>query len=400
MRLQQTAGNRAVAALALQRDPESPGLPAPPRPVVPAVPDPVAITPLPAGALRVAALPRTRFSGLATVTEFAEALAAQYSRRVAQGDLVEQRRNVAERRTGRSLAAQPGIPGESREERRRRISREAQAARNTIPTPARGDDAAWKRLREDYRTHMLKDLTEDWDQHIAAAEAQSMPAHTLANTWMVNRNQELLFRLVQPSRPPGSLDMWTHFRVMSPAQEEAAFGTRASTDYDPWDLQIRPRPRGAQFVTERTAQFLMALRSRFSDVRWTTRVGHGSPGFVNRGLSLDLYLTGERGANVPLPGLRGDTFWVRGQVVELFNAMDEAAEETDFRFAALYNDFSAANAANNVLRRGRVGFAGNVSGGGSLNYHGGGNRLHVHVDLVPGELVVLTRQGARRQGAR
>ena len=79
----------------------------------------------------------------------------------------------------------------------------------------------------------------------------------------------------------------------------------------------------------------------------------------------------------------------------LFHALDDTAGTTHFHFYALYNDFSAARAANGFLTRGSVDFAGNVDASGGFNYHGGGEKLHVHLDLVPDELMVLTPAGQR-----
>ncbi len=87
---------------------------------------------------------------------------------------------------------------------------------------------------------------------------------------------------------------------------------------------------------------------------------------------------------------------MRENVAALFDALDATAAELDFRFFAIYNDFAVARWANMRMTRGNVGFAGSIDASGALNYHGGGLKLHVHVDLVPPALYAADNPKLRK----
>jgi hypothetical protein len=364
-------------------------VPSPPTPPVLVVADPVPVTPVPASGKLVKDLPRISFSRLPEVSRFAEALAVEYGRRVTKPDLLPKLQEATGQWTRRYWERFPPYPGETPKARAALVDKMVKAAQKTISASLPENE-----LREKYREKMLSNLEDSWQRHVMARSTQAMPAHTLANLWMVNRNQELLFALEHPSRPPGSLDLFTHYRIMTPEEELAAPDGLAPANVDP-NTVPGGRRVSAQSITTRAATFLKELHGLFPSQHWTTRGGHGSGGVKGRGLSVDLYLDRPANRLLPLPGLSTETFWERERMLELFHALEAAAAMTSFHFLAIYNDFSVARAANEFLTRGSVGFAGDIDTGGGLNYHGGGAVLHVHLDLIPDELVVLTHPPKR-----
>ena len=415
--LQRSAGNRATARL-LQRQPpdggaEGPGClatapdapqpaqaPPQPAPAAPAAPaaapaapswlaTPVADVAHPVGfseltdSRRVSELPRDQaFGGLAPVAAFAAQMRDEMLRRSRArlagsvlSDLQARARTAAE-------AERP--TGETSRARRDRI----QAAVRGVATPTDADvDAA-----------ILERLQASFAEHMASHQAQGMSVAGLANAWMRNRQEALLFDTETQTRPRDQARMWTNFWIEPEAEDEepveshppgvsldVADGGRAATD-------------GAR-VDPRTVTFLDAFHQRFPHVTFQTYMGHGSGGFQRRGLSVDVYLSG-RGYTTQTA--RG--FWERDRVVELFENLDATAEALDYRYFAIYNDFAVARHVNARARFGNVGFAGGVDRGGALNYHGGGIKLHVHVDLVPPDLRASDnpsrREGARERGQR
>ena len=217
-----------------------------------------------------------------------------------------------------------------------------------------------------------------------------MTVSTIANAWMTNRAEQLLFDTVTQSRPRGQARMWTNLWI-APAAEGAR-----PVDHDPTvgvPLTTAPNGRpgdGGALVDPRTITFLTALNGRFPNVSFGTYRDHGSGGFVGRGLSVDLTLTGRLGRQD-----RDRHFWVRQNVLSLLVAVDATAAGLGYRFFAIYNDFAVAQAANAQVTTGNVGFAANIDAHGGLNYHGGGIKLHVHIDLVPPDLISTTRPPPR-----
>jgi hypothetical protein len=231
--LQRTAGNRATARL-LQRQPPDGGAPdgglpdagsgclatAPeaPQPAATATPDgsgwlasPVADAPHPVtftdltDARRVRDIARDQaFGGLDEVSRFAGALRDEMLRRgrtrLTASVLADLRARA------RTAAEGQRIEGESSRARRDRI--QAAATGVAAPTDAEVDAAILERLRESFA------------EHLGSRQAQDMTVAELANAWMRNRQEGLLFDTETQTRPRGQARMWSNFWIEPEAEDE------------------------------------------------------------------------------------------------------------------------------------------------------------------------------------
>jgi hypothetical protein len=316
------------------------------------------------------------FGGLAPVATFAAGMRDEILRRGRPRLTAEILSGL--RAQARTAATAERITGETSAARRARIQAAVDAV--ATPTDAEVDAVILERLRAHFA------------EHLASRQAPGMSVSGLANAWMRNRQEALLFETETVRRPRDQARMWTNLWIEPEAEDEepveshppgvsldTAAGGRAAGD-------------GAR-VDPRTVTFLDAFHARFPHVTFGTYMGHGSGGFQRRGLSVDINLSG-RGYQES--NARG--FWNRDRVVELFEALDATAQALDYRYFAIYNDFAVARHVNERARFGNVGFAGGVDSGGALNYHGGGIKLHVHLDLVPPDLRASDNP-SRREGA-
>jgi hypothetical protein len=359
---------------------------------VPDVPPPVTFTPVPDDGRHVPDLDTTQdFSGIAEVRQLAENLAREYAGRTAGAALSAE---LARRRQAAQHAAEQEHPErESAAARRRRVTAAGRTVAPLTPDEQGAALAAAERER-------LDALRADWARHLSAGQARALRAGTLANAWMRNRVQQLLFDTENQPRPAGQQRLWSNVWITP----EAPGAPSVESDPSAGGVDLGTVPGGQSagskkrpvLVDPRVAGFLTALHDRFPTVRFETYGHHGSTGFAGRGLSLDVYLTGTNSDTRHRYGTQNDQgFWDRDEVQELLLAVDETAVETNFRFFAIYNDFAVARQANSRLRQGNVGFAGNVDRGGGLNYHGGGIKLHVHLDLLPPDLATTERPARR-----
>lgn len=132
-------------------------------------------------------------------------------------------------------------------------------------------------------------------------------------------------------------------------------------------------------VAPLTGRFAAELRRRFGEVRMSNYRGHGGGAFLNRGYSLDLFLSGrdERG------------FYRREDAIRLARAIAAAARAVNADWRIIYNDYSVAEEINREFRRTHMIFVGGVRRDRAkrvtgLNWHGPDPLiLHFHLDLAP-----------------
>jgi hypothetical protein len=331
------------------------------------------------------------FNGLTVVRDYARALAAELGRRkqarVATRVLTA-RQNEA-RQTARTTAEAETVEHETAAARRRRIgaAQTAAAAGATGPTADEATEIA--------RKEAMAALVASWIRHVHAPSTQAYTVAHLANAWMNNRGQEGLFDTETVTRPADQTRLWSNLWITPPAADETPLESDTTRGVG---LGTVPggTPSGAVLIDPRIVPFLTDLHTRLPHVSYGTYAHHGSVGFAGRGLSIDMRLEGVDRASGDSPrrdwGEETASHWyTRSNAADLLLAIDAAAAASNVHFFAIYNDFSVARFANMNLHNGSVGFAANIDAGGSMNYHGGGEKLHVHVDILPADLAATTR---------
>jgi hypothetical protein len=177
----------------------------------------------------------------------------------------------------------------------------------------------------------------------------------LRTGWMVGRREEVDFQTLMPATIP---DL-PHF-----LPPPLAAGTT------PTLVPIEPEGSGTPITLE-AKRFLVELRRRTSGFDASNYRRHGSRGFVDRGLSVDLMLRDR---------LDSRGFYPRDKAAAFLLTVDAAARAAGLRWRVLYNDFAVAAHINRVTRARHVLFIGQP--GSNLNWHGP-LILHFHVDLAP-----------------
>jgi hypothetical protein len=331
------------------------------------------------------------FNGLTVVADYARALAAELGRRrqarVATRVLTA-RQNEA-RQSARTTAEAETVEHEAAGARRRRIA----AAQTTAAAGATGPTA--DEATEIARREAMAALVASWIRHVHAPSTQAYTVAHLANAWMNNRGQEGLLDTETVTRPADQARMWSNLWITPPAADETPMESDTTQGVG---LGTVPggSPSGATLIDPRIVPFLTDLHTRIPHVSYGTYAHHGSVGFAGRGLSIDMTLEGADRATATTPRRNwaeqtASQWYTRGNVADLLLAIDAAAAATSVQFFAIYNDFSVARFGNMHLHNGNVGFAANIDAGGSMNYHGGGEKLHVHVDILPADLAATTR---------
>jgi hypothetical protein len=226
------------------------------------------------------------------------------------------------------------------------------------------------------RDDQVKSFAESWDAHVKSPQAPNLKVSTLANAWMRNRQEELLVVTETIKRASGQFNMWGRDAIPGLA------GFPEHLDEDDSAHSLSEAPGGHDggklgHVHEATIKFLTALKKRAPGATFETYHNHGSWPLMGRGLSVDCYITA---------GTTSRQFWERPKVAEFLDAIEATAKDLDYRYFAIYNDFAVEKYVNEKATYGSAGFAGGLDKGKSLNYHGGGLKLHVHLDLVPPEM--------------
>jgi hypothetical protein len=233
-------------------------------------------------------------------------------------------------------------------------------------------DASLATARDD----QVKAFAESWDAHIKSPQAPNLKVSTLANAWMRNRQEELLVVTETVKRAAGQFNMWGRDAI------PGLVGFPEHLDEDETAHSLSEAPGGHDggkvgHVHEATIKFVTALNKRAPTATFETYHNHGSWPLMGRGLSVDCYITA---------GTTSRQFWERPKVAAFLDAIEDTAKELDYRYFAIYNDFAVEKYVNEKATYGSAGFAGGLDKGKSLNYHGGGLKLHVHLDLVPPEM--------------
>jgi hypothetical protein len=177
----------------------------------------------------------------------------------------------------------------------------------------------------------------------------------LRTGWMVGHREKVDFDTLMPSSIPALANF-----IPPPL----AAGTRPAL------VPIAPEGSGTP-ITPEAKRFLVELRRRAAGFDAGNYARHGSQGFVDRGLSLDLTLRD------PVDS-RG--FYPRDKAAAFLLNVDAAAHAAGLRWRVLYNDFAVAVHINKLKRARHVAFIG--SPGKNLNWHGP-LVLHFHLDLAP-----------------
>jgi hypothetical protein len=331
------------------------------------------------------------FNGLTAVRDYARALATELGRRrqARVTTRVLGARQEEARHSARTAAEAETVTGETAAARRRRIAaaQTAAAAGATGPTADEATEIA--------RKEAMAALVASWIRHVHAPSTQGYTVGHLANAWMNNRGQEGLVDTETVTRPTDQARMWSNLWITPPAADETPMESDTTRGVG---LGTVPggTNSGATLIDPRIVPFLTDLHTRIPHVSYGTYAHHGSVGFAGRGLSIDMTLSGVDRASGDTPrrdwGEQTASQWyARSNAADLLLALDAAAAATNTHFFAIYNDFSVARFANMHLHNGSVGFAANIDAGGSMNYHGGGEKLHVHVDILPADLAATTR---------
>ena len=183
----------------------------------------------------------------------------------------------------------------------------------------------------------------------------------LTRAWMISREEQMRFQLDRPATVAG-------LGAFAPPAKHVA-------------LVRDPLVSGSDVapVAPLTVRFARELKRRFGAVDISNYRGHGGGAFLDRGYSLDLFLTGR--------DPRG--FYKPEDAKRLLRAVHAAAGAVGADWRTIYNDFSVADAINRELKRNHVIFVGGVTRNKTkhvtgLNWHGPDPLiLHVHLDLAP-----------------
>lgn len=226
-------------------------------------------------------------------------------------------------------------------------------------------------LVEDHRLTLKGALLRDANMRRAAARKRKIAyqprigadlatySAAVTKAWKTSREQSMLFQLDKNPRV-------APLRFQPPA-------ARPTLATDPAVSGSDQAP-----VAALTSNFVRELKRRVPGIDCSTYPRHGSAGFVDFGLSVDLHL-GQPAA---------DGFYPKPAATALLRAVDQAAQVAGAEWRAIYNDFAVANAINTETGRRHVIYvghparsAGRVTG---LVWHGPAPLiLHVHVDLTP-----------------
>jgi hypothetical protein len=323
------------------------------------------------------------FTGIAELKRFAGALADEYlSRQRAEtaygkatrakiaAKLLKALQDKASADAGAKYDAE--LPEGAKADKKARDAAMKAAVKAAVAPADAAVDASLVTARDD----QVKAFAESWDAHIKSPQAPNLTVSTLTNAWMRNRQEEMLVVTETLKRAAGQFNMWSRDAI------PGLVGFPEHLDEDETAHSLSEAPGGQDggklgHVHEATIKFLTALKKRAPTATFATYHNHGSWPLMGRGLSVDCYI------GAPATSRQ---FWERPKVAEFLDAIEETAKELDYRYFAIYNDFAVEKYVNEKATYGSAGFAGGLDRGKSLNYHGGGLKLHVHLDLVPPEM--------------
>ena len=326
------------------------------------------------------------FSGIAELKRFSGALADEYlARQRAATPYGKATRAAVAAKLLKALqdAAKTGANAQADTDKldKKALDLAVKAAVKAVTPPSETDvDSNLATARDD----QVRAFAANWDAHIASPQAPGLKVSTLANAWMRNRRQELLVVSETIKRAGGQFSMWSRDAIPGLA------GFPDHLDQDPTEgHSLSEAPGGSDGgksgrVHPSTITFLTALKARAPYATFQTYAHHGSWPIAGRGLSIDCYIGGtDRARHISYGATTPTEFWERSNVAEFLDAIEETAKALDFRYFAIYNDFAVEKYVNEKATYGSVGFAAGVDKGKNLNYHGGGLKLHVHLDLIP-----------------
>jgi hypothetical protein len=237
------------------------------------------------------------------------------------------------------------------------------------------------------RADRLKALAVSWDAHITSPQAAGLKVSTLANAWMRNRQQELLRDTEVLAKGANQFNMFAKDALAGLDSYPTGLDKDATAGVDLASASggVTGGPRG--LVHPDTITFCNALHDTFKYVAFGTYNNHGSWPLASRGLSVDCTMSGRDATRKIDYGKQdADQFYERSNIAELFDAIEATARQLDYRYFAIYNDYAVENYASGKATYGSIGFAANIDKGHNLNYHGGGLKLHAHLDLIPPKL--------------
>lgn len=359
------------------------------QPVVPDVTIPVTFTEIVDDRKVSELTPDGDFTGIAELKRFAGALADEYlARQRAATDYGRTTRGKISQKIYDALKKQAKADADKQaddtgadKKARKKLEDDAVKA---VAKPSDADvDAALATARDD----QLKALASSWDAHVQSPQAKNMKVSTLANGWMRNRQEELLVVTETITRAAGQFNMWATGALPSLDSFPVGLDGDASAGKPLSDAPGGIAGGPTALVHPATIKFLTALHNAFPHVTFQNYHNHGSWPLAGRGLSVDMYLGGrDKANNINYDTTTSRQFWDRSNVAQLIDAIEATAKSLDFRYFAIYNDYAVEKWADARTVYGSVGFVGGLDKSKSLNYHGGGIKLHVHLDLVPPEM--------------
>jgi hypothetical protein len=191
---------------------------------------------------------------------------------------------------------------------------------------------------------------------------------TFKRGWMVGRREQVDFDTISPAVAQRRLNFGKEFKA-----PDVPEGLRVSIPDD-----LRDSKKQETKVAPQMVSFLRRLQALEPGVRAGNYENHGSFGFVGKGFSVDLTLTGKDSE------YDGRGFYPHASAVRLLLNIDKASKLVDAEWAVQYNDFSVAEEVNRILGVRRVSFTGNIDKSGRLNWHGPAPlKIHFHLDYMP-----------------
>jgi hypothetical protein len=333
--------------------------------------------------------PDGNFNGIAELQRFAGALADEYQTRATSdssfGKTTRAKAQAALYDAARKAAA-ANADNQAKEGGLSKKDAAALKAQMLKAVPQPGADEVTAAVTAQ-RADRLKALAASWDAHITSPQAAALKVSTLANAWMRNRQQELLRDTLVLAKGANQFNMFAKDALAGLDAYPLGLDKDDSAGVDLATASGGRTGGPKGLVHPDTITFCNALHDNFKFVSFGTYNNHGSWPLASRGLSVDCTMSGRDATRkIDYGTQNADQFYERSNVAELFDAIEATAHQLDYRYFAIYNDYSVENYASGKATYGSIGFAANIDKGHNLNYHGGGLKLHVHLDLIPPKL--------------